>query len=303
MRKLPVICLCLLILPLIATAGSQSPEIASELTRVRYCFVNVSMLDSQNNDSYLLAAADSDDEDKTATADAFDYDRKSPVKAFVLSLVVPGLGQYYYGSRAKPLMFLGVEAVSWFLHASWHADGNDLTDDYETFNHVHWSEERYRTSLDWIYGDTYEPNISEVEINHTLPDTRTQQYYEMTGKYGQFAWGWDDATLNDRSFDEFSAANPPPRIIGDSIPATANRLTYETMRNDANNKYNDATKMIYVAMANHLIAAFEAFFMTKHLNSEAARTRADFASIKIQAKLRSFYETMDTPYLAFTYKF
>ncbi|MBD3332126.1 hypothetical protein GF356_04700 [candidate division GN15 bacterium] len=304
MKILPAICLCLLTLPILATANSleQASDMCCELTKVRYSFVNHSMLESNSSKDPILAAADADEGSATVT-DAFDYDRKSPVKAFLLSLAVPGLGQYYYGSRAKPLMFLGIEAVSWFLHINWHGDGDNLTDDYESFNNTHWSESRYRTSLDWIYGSTQESEITEKEINHTLPETKVQQYYEMTGKYNQFAWGWDDADLEGNAFEDYSAGNPPPRIRGDSVPYSANRVVYEGMRDDANNKYDDATKMIYVAMANHLISAFEAFFMTRHLNAEAAKAKADFANIKIRARLRSIYESMDTPYLAFTYKF
>ena len=37
---------------------------------------------------------------------------KSPVRGFFYSLLVPGLGQFYYGSRIKPLVFLSVEAAS-----------------------------------------------------------------------------------------------------------------------------------------------------------------------------------------------
>jgi hypothetical protein len=310
-KTLPLLYLCLLVVPIATAADSQSPHLAGELQNLRYSFAHASILQagSDHHLTFALTNTDNDtDRDKGSDTVPFIDDistrsHKSPVKAFLLSLAVPGLGQYYYGSRTKPFAFIGVEAVSWFLHASWHADGNDLTNDYETFNQIHWSEDRYRTSLEWIYEITYEPDIREVEINHTLPDTRTQQYYEMTGKYSQFAWGWDDARLNDSALTDYSAANPPPRIRGEGIPHTRNRFIYEGMRHDANNKYDDARKMVYVAMANHLVAAFEAFFVTRHLNNQKARVQSDLASVELRARFRSMNKSMDTPYLAFTYKF
>ncbi|MEW5796303.1 MAG: hypothetical protein AB1772_08060, partial [Candidatus Zixiibacteriota bacterium] len=43
-------------------------------------------------------------------------DMKSPFKAFILSAVLPGAGQYYMGSRIKPILFLGAEAAAWGFH-------------------------------------------------------------------------------------------------------------------------------------------------------------------------------------------
>ena len=79
------------------------------------------------------------------------------------------------------------------MYAKCHGDGNDITDRYEAFNRTYWHDDRYATYLFWNYGVTDDDLINSAETTHHLPDTRTQQYYEMTGKYDQFAWGWDDA--------------------------------------------------------------------------------------------------------------
>ncbi|UCE23138.1 MAG: hypothetical protein JSU74_07465 [Candidatus Zixiibacteriota bacterium] len=233
--------------------------------------------------------------------------RKSPGKAFLLSLAVPGLGQYYYGSKVKPFIFLGAEVASWVMYFNWHGEGDDITTEFEAFNREHWSRDRYEQQyLLWTYGVTDDDSLPPATpgITHNLPDTRTQQYYEMTGKYDQFAWGWDDAVLGGNVLDDYSATDPPPIIVGDAgTPSSANRLHYETRRNDANNAYDKATRMIFVSMANRLISAFEALFTTKSINRNLQRSGGSFGKVKVSAKLKSFYTKRDTPYLTVTYKF
>lgn len=231
--------------------------------------------------------------------------RKSSAKAFFLSLAVPGLGQFYYGSKVKPLLFLSAEVTAWVFHAKWHGQGDDLTAEYEAFNQAHWYRERYETQLLWTYGETNDWLIDAPEITHHLPDAKDQQYYEMTGKYNQFAWGWDDAELDGQPLDSFAPpADPPPRIIDDATtPYSARRFAYERMRDDANNKYDRATRMIFVSLANRLISAFEAYFVTKGRNNKIREAGEDFARLNMKAELKSYYTKSDTPFFTLTYKF
>lgn len=237
------------------------------------------------------------------------YQYKSPGKAFAMSLLVPGLGQYYTGSKIKPVIFLGAEITSWVLYFKWQGEGDDITDEFEAFNRTHWSEADYSWYLENQYDASDDDSITGVtEINHHLPDTRTQQYYEMTGKYDQFSWGWDDAVLNDSTLDDHQAGGtvPPPVNAEVNIPYSANRDTYETMRNDANDKYDDARRMIYVSILNRLISGFEAMFSAKKHNSRHdgdVGGADDFSAISVDAKFRSYYEAMDTPYITFKLRF
>ncbi|MBN1211563.1 MAG: hypothetical protein JXA92_03220 [candidate division Zixibacteria bacterium] len=234
---------------------------------------------------------------------------KSPVKAMLLSLAVPGLGQYYYGSKVKSAIFLGTEITAWTLHIMWHGDAEDMTDEFETFNREHWLESRYERFLELAYyGYTDDDDIptggdSAVGITHHLPDTRTQQYYEMTGKYNQFAWGWDDAVLDGDSLGDFDESNPPPRIVSDeTTPYSSLRFEYETMRADANDKFNDANKMITVAIINRIISGFEAYFMTRHRNKQADNGSNVFSRIHFEAGMKTFYTYKDTPFFKMSYQ-
>ena len=76
-------------------------------------------------------------------------------------------------------------------------DKQDIAECY-SFANDHWSEDDY---IDWLikeYGidsDTagfFDEDYNWTYLSHRLPDKKTQQYYEMIGKYEQFSEGWDD---------------------------------------------------------------------------------------------------------------
>lgn len=300
-----ILWLCCLAILFGGSAGASAGEGASvfdqEQIRIKY---NMASGPYQKNHTFALS-----DEFASDEAPAFDAKRgyKSPAKAFVLSLVVPGLGQYYYGSRVKPFVFLGAEVAAWIFHVKYHNQGDDITAEFEAFNRAHWSRDDYEQKyLLWVYGVTDDEDlpVGTRGITHYLPNELTQQYYEMTGKYDQFAWGWDDAEMDGRDLDSYSASDPPDTVIGDATaPYSANRLHYEEMRNDANNAYDKATRMIYVSMVNRLISAFEALFATKKHNREVKRENDEFSRFKVSAKLKSYYAKRDTPFITVTYKF
>ncbi|MGB8658566.1 MAG: hypothetical protein WCE90_12415 [Candidatus Zixiibacteriota bacterium] len=74
------------------------------------------------------------------------------------------------------------------------------------FADQHWSEDLYDQWLHNFDGRDGQPIQSDTEaywdktkqdyvyFSHHLPNSKTQQYYEMIGEYEQFSWGWDDYT-------------------------------------------------------------------------------------------------------------
>lgn len=294
---------CLLILPLMVSAETKLAEASvfeTEAVNLKY------NLSSQINE----VPTTSNYETEFSGTDELDdevHGEKSPFKAFMLSLAVPGLGQYYNGSKIKPFIFLGIEATSWIYNIKLNKDGDDITDQFEAYQRTHWSRESYEEKyLLWVYGVTDDNDVdpSNVEISHHLPDTETQQYFEMTGKYNQFSWGWDDAVLNGNTIDDYSIGNPMPRLLGDNIPVSANRLYYEQLRDDANTKYDQAKRMLMVVAFNHIVSAFEALITANRINKrDGGSSNVEFSSFKVNAKLKSVYTKRDTPYVSLSYQF
>ena len=237
------------------------------------------------------------------------FKMKSPLKAFLLSAAVPGAGQFYLGGKIKPAIFLGAEIAIWGFHFKYQGDGDDATNAYKAYNDKYWSRDTYQSYLLMAYQVTDDDSIppSVREISHHLPATNTQQYYEMTGKYNQFAWGWDDARRSGLNLNEFFRDSVlqfgQGRIVSDATtPVSAHRLIYEGMRNDANNKYDKARTFTYVAIFNHVISAFEAMFSAKRHNSRGGED-SEFSSVNVKVSVKSYHSRRDTPYVKLSYKF
>lgn len=277
------------------------------------------------NTRYALAAFSDEFDDKDKSGDTnstqgtdqpsfgweskeLSYQQKSPAKAFLFSLAVPGAGQYYYGSKKKAAMFLGIEAVSWLFHIKWQGSGDDLTTKFTDFHTANWTRQNYVDYLEYAHGVSVDTSIKA--FTHQLPETNSQQYYEMTGKYDQFLWGWEDAHLDGDTMNitEHINNNTDPALVrlgSDTLlyPHSEKRLIYEEMRLDANNKYDQAQRALYVVMFNHLISAFEAFVTTRNRNKDLLRAESEFARLHVRARLKSIYAWQDTPFLNVTYQF
>ncbi len=293
-------CFCLSILGVLIACSAGALEMKPSVFDQHQHVMRYNFADDPDNVVRTVSANEE-------SADRGRVGRKSPGKAFFLSLAVPGLGQYYNGNRIKPFLFLGTEVAAWMLYSEWHGEGDDLTEEFEAFNREHWLRERYENQyLLWAYGETDDDSLrGAAGITHHLPETRTQQYYEMTGKYNQFAWGWVDAELNGNSLEDLGQ-NVPPILGNETTPETQNRITYEAMRHDADVKYSRATKMIFISIANRLVSAFEAFIAARKHNSRVAETdnTSSFLSkLKLKPSLKSYHEHRDTPFLTVTYKF
>jgi hypothetical protein len=295
--------------------GATDPKLsvlAMQLTSLRY-YAGLDLtaigLDAGLAGEPLDDDADFRDGDRKAPG------KKSPTKAFLLSIAVPGAGQWYYGSKTKALIFFGAEVATWALYFNYHSDGIRREDEFIAFNHDHWSRDAYEQKYLYNAYPDYRQDpdvgyvddewVTETEVSHHLPDTRTQQYYEMTGKYDQFSWGWDDAMLNGLSLDSLIALGTlEPVNELPSRPSSANRDKYEVMRDEANNAFSKANNMIIVGIVNRLISGFEAYFTTKaHQSGNSNTFGAALERVKVRADLKTFNTKRDTPFVTVAVKF
>lgn len=111
-------------------------------------------------------------------------------KTVVASLVLPGSGQVVTGRKwGWGLMAAEVALIGGSIWT--RSEGRKRQDRYEHYADLHWERERY---LDYL--DLYQ-SITDTQwpySHHTLPpeENRNHDFYEMIGKYDQFAPGWDD---------------------------------------------------------------------------------------------------------------
>ncbi|HXX62974.1 MAG TPA: hypothetical protein VEO56_04175 [Bacteroidota bacterium] len=193
---------------------------------------------------------------------------KSPWLAGVLSLAVPGAGEFYSESYLKSGLFFAAEIVLWALASSYDHKGDRQTDFFQNYANAHWSVVRYAEWTQKNFGipdgtynwhipgtDAYPPweQINWSELNrmeqsigtyysHILPAYNTQQYYELIGKYPQFNQGWDDAA--------------PTFNYGDAL--TSRFVYYSLQRGQANTYYDRASTFIAIVVVNHVVSAIDA---------------------------------------------
>ncbi len=85
-------------------------------------------------------------------------------------------------------------------------------------------------------------------FSHVLPDFGAQQYYELIGKYFQYAPGWDDYT-----------AEPDEDPEDPSVMAKdAQFYYYSGIHADANTLLRRSSRLSALLLLNHVISAFDA---------------------------------------------
>jgi len=205
--------------------------------------------------------------------------KKSPLLAGLLSIVVPGAGEFYTGDYWKTALFLALEAAVITTAVVYDNKGDDQTeefqqyaDDYRNPDH-NWSVVRYAQwiinnrlqgtdpgiiisndeslppweRVDWAVLNTYENGT------HKLPPHGDQQYYELIGKYPQFTPGWNDFQQGQ------DIKNYPP-----------NFRYYSGLRGKANDYYNVADKAVIGIYINHFLSALDAVWSAVQFNKDLA---------------------------------
>ena len=214
---------------------------------------------------------------------------KSSKRAFLLSALVPGLGEWYAGSKKRGLAFLGAEAALVGMWVAWKGKGNDIVEEFRAVADEYWDPEEY---IAWR-----ESTISKSSsITHALPcssevremyipaiasglgadfggcvASQIQQYYELLGKYDQFVAGWEDLRRGS------STGNPAGWAEVDSVENfhSERRLRYEDQRDESNRFLKRASTVSGVILINHVISAIDAARVAR-----ARATGADEAALR-----------------------
>ncbi|MBN1894498.1 hypothetical protein JW906_08380 [bacterium] len=178
-------------------------------------------------------------EDSTTGTEARPAGLKKKGIGVIASALIPGTGEFYAGSWIKGSLFLAAEAAFWYGNIHFNKKGDDGTEKYEAFADQHWSETRWHK----YYNSETDPST------HELPDTKTQQYYEMIGKYDQFAKGWDTWET-------------------EGIILSSNRQKYEDMEHAMNQEYKKASTFAALILVNHLFSAADAAWTIHRYNRD-----------------------------------
>lgn len=212
----------------------------------------------------------------------------SGFRAALYSAVLPGAGQYYAESYWRAALYATIEAAAWTTYFIYDSKGADKDKEMRAYGDEHWSERKYWSK---IYFEANEKktsnesgfeNLPEYQVNqttyileeynsdvvnslrpyegklnysHSLPTTKTQQYYEMIYKYPvQFANGWSDAGLL-----------TPYSADASDLPGTARY--YRGLRNLTEEYFDVAKGATMAVLVNHVISALDAAWAAKAYNN------------------------------------
>ena len=233
-------------------------------------------------------------------------DGKSPLIASGLSLLLPGAGEIYGESYWRAGIFLGVEIGMWTGYYIYDTDGDDRTEEFHNYANANFDENRYfggilqffdpealeEAGIDYL-NTNYISNRSNWEnvahlievdslvyatngytdFTHELPATKTQQYYEMIGKYHQYAMGWDDFT----GFEDGSTSILTDDAVKNylSYKSYKQEEIYEDMRYEANLAYEAGQNFLMISVLNHVASAFDAAYVIKSKYRIETKIRVD----------------------------
>ncbi len=195
--------------------------------------------------------------------------KKSGLLAAGLSLILPGLGEYYVGDDIwRGLIFTAVEGGLWYGRLRYLSRGDDSLVAFHAWADSLWSPKKYSDSLNSLLAKANrqyrvgDPNnfseINEAEdtldylgfqnFTHRLPDRGSQQYYELISKYIQFTWGWRDAVSQDPN-------------------ASKQYQRHADMRANMNYQYDAADYFLWGMLLNRVLSAIDAALLAKDHNS------------------------------------
>jgi len=152
------------------------------------------------------------------------------VTAGLLSLVLPGAGQFYNGDRQKAYAMAGVEAAVWGSYLTFDTQGDSRTDTYREYA--------------GIYAGTLAGDAQET-------------YWRSLGRY------LDSDAYNEAVLREARASGTEPTglVGGDEAWQWRNEdhlKVYQELRADANRAYSRRDFMTLFAILNRVISVYDA---------------------------------------------
>jgi len=178
-----------------------------------------------------------------------------------------------------------------FAHAGWDpAKYANWLNDYSSFINVtvdpisvpssidfrnpdSWSDQEWQVVLSFFDQiQDVERQMYHVEtgaaFSHTLPDFSEQQYYELIGKYYQFAPGWDDypAWLDENGVPTAAIDPSMTGANGDRPNVSPTFFRYSDDHAHANDVLRRASRVSGLLILTHMVSAIDAAISAKMHN-------------------------------------
>jgi len=180
----------------------------------------------------------------------FHYEvHKSPGRAFIYNVLLPGAGHLYAGSK-RGWAHIGMEGAVWATYFYYHERGTSKEDQYIAHADEHWSLALWQASY------TGPDKAGADSLIQYFKAHNKQHYYEDIVKLSTYSQGWDDQ---------------------------ANRNFNRGMRNASNNYLRDARYAVVGSFLNRVVSAVDVLRMLKG-RSERLLGNDTHIQLKLQTK-------------------
>jgi hypothetical protein len=230
----------LLIIALSAAVGQSAYPIELRSTPVQdamFWSMNSDEWDDQTAKPASGGVADSEDSQGSRVA------RKSIAKAFLLSALVPGAGQYYVGNRKKARVFFAAETMTWISYISFRTYGNWKKDDYIR------------------YGNTY--------AGASLDD-KDDEFLDMVAFYEDI----DQYNTLGRAFDPERPYYPDTPEYHWRWPSEYHQQAFRELKNRSREAYRKSDFVLGIAIVTRIVSVVDAVRDATRINR---KTQEEFS--------------------------
>jgi len=232
------------------------------------------------------------------------YAKKDVRLALLMSLAVPGAGQYYANKKSvTTYIFPALELAFIGGLIYYNSEGNKKSDIYEKYANgevVTYTKPDGTTITSTRYRRDFQNSVQSIMIAinpldiyeqsyFRLDNTNTQHFYEDIGKYGHYTFGWIDwyyrfaidqtgALAPQFNFENAGTQNAawigntplwgtnPQNTKPDNPTASPMRYKYIDLRNDAKGDYATARFFTFAIAFNHIASGLDAVRVTQKVN-------------------------------------
>ncbi len=169
--------------------------------------------------------------------------------AMLYSLILPGLGEYYLGSKGRATGFFVVEGALWTTYFVSQGDGNHRQTQYKEFAQIHAGvdprddSDYYRTIGNYIGADgpfsANEQVRREARLIYPTDREAQEEYFNENAYTGDDAWLWD---------------------------STSDLARYQSMRQSSLDSYHTADLTLGLLLANRLLSVLDVGILSAKMN-------------------------------------
>jgi hypothetical protein len=174
------------------------------------------------------------------------FDKKSPSKAFFMSLLAPGLGQKYVGYNKSAIAFITVESALWLTYLGFWGYGTWIESDYKSFSAEHAGVIKPDDKPKKYFIDISNySNILEYNERKRFEGNYTEVYPETKNYY----WQWDSED---------------------------SRKKFSDMRVKSDTALNNSLFVIAGVIINHIVSGIHSARIAKKYNEQQESEKFNF---------------------------